>query len=238
MCHENFFQYLAIAHIDTGIISGIVWYITHSPVLYKSKCFSGPKAEILPTYYCRNYCLLLPSLWIFSPCGPHFKATSLSFSMPLSLPPTRVPGSTRTSLSRDAQIWTRSLLRTGCRETMSVCVTFYCEDASKKTKTEKLRRRNFLELNYRVGLNCGFLCVRYRGTGAENRLRLCSASHARLLFMTQKHSLHYPWTRASRLLQSHWSGSAGINDWSWAIIKCYAIILHHNPLLIQSTEIA
>lgn len=224
---------------DPGITLAFVWYITHKPCAKTWVSVSLDPKLRYSLNYCRTYCPLLPSLWICSPCGAHFKETplSLSLSMPLSLPPDWVPGSTRNSLSGDAQIWTQSLLRTGCHESMSVCVTSYCEDVSKKTKTEKLRLRNFLQPNYRVDLNCGFLCVRYRGTGAENRLRLCSASHVRLLFVTQKHSLHYPWTKASRLLQSRWSGSVGINNWSWAIIKCYTIILHHNPLLMQSREI-
>lgn len=135
--HENIFQDLDIAHTNAGIIFAFVWYITHKPVWPKSKCFSGPNAEILPQLLLQDLLLVTPlSLDILMKCGPHFKETSLSFAMLLSLPSMRVPGSTLNSLSRDAQIWTQSLLWTGCRESMCVCVTSYCEAVSKKTKTD------------------------------------------------------------------------------------------------------
>lgn len=58
--HENVFQYLDTAHTGTGIILAFVCYITHKPVLPKSKCCLNPKLRYSSNYHCKNLLLLTP----------------------------------------------------------------------------------------------------------------------------------------------------------------------------------
>lgn len=141
MDHEHIFQDLDTAHTNTT--TQALFLLLCDTLHTNLRDLRGSvsldlKLRYFPDYYyCRTYCRLLRFL---SPCGPHFKETSLSYAMLLSLPPTRGLGSTQNSLSRDAQ----SLLRTGRCESVCVCYILLWrrkqKDKDRLTETEKLPR--------------------------------------------------------------------------------------------------